>query len=122
MSGCFLQAARTILKILLQPTCLQAVKAIFPQLSVALFFQVSVTMELMLQEVHLFGREHQQDPPAPIRCCIPILPSLPETWSQGWGSWRDLVSLCRSMVQSMKALLCSVGFESQVLAIETQGG
>lgn len=31
-------------------------------------------------------------------------------------------SLCRSAVQSMRVLLCSMGFESQVLAIEAQGG
>ena len=31
-------------------------------------------------------------------------------------------SLCRSVVQSMRVLLCSMGFESQALAIEAQGG
>lgn len=31
-------------------------------------------------------------------------------------------SLRRSAVQSMRVLLCSMGFESQALAIEAQGG
>ncbi|NWH52387.1 MROH5 protein, partial [Fregata magnificens] len=89
-----LAAARTISEILLQPTCLQEVEAIFPQLFLALLFQVSFTTELTLQEVHIFWKEHQQ----------------------------DLLTPIRSAVQSMRLLLCSMGFESQVLAIEAQGG
>ncbi|NXS45435.1 MROH7 protein, partial [Balaeniceps rex] len=89
-----LAAARTISEILLQSTCLQEVKVIFPQLFLALLFQVSFTTELTLQEVHIFWREHQQ----------------------------DLLTPIRSAVQSIRVLLCSMGFESQVLAIEEQGG
>ncbi|KAM6059104.1 maestro heat-like repeat-containing protein family member 7 isoform 2-T2 [Theristicus caerulescens] len=89
-----LAASMTTGKILLQPTCLQQVEAIFPQLFLALLFQVSFTTELTLQEVHIFWKEHQQ----------------------------DLLTPIRSAVQSMRMLLCSMGFESQVLAIEAQGG
>ncbi|NXR04710.1 MROH7 protein, partial [Sagittarius serpentarius] len=89
-----LAAARTISEILLQSACLREVKAIFPQFFLALLFQASFTTELTLQEVHIFWREHQQ----------------------------DLLTPIRSAVQSMKVLLCSMGFESQVLAIEAQGG
>lgn len=32
------------------------------------------------------------------------------------------LSLCRSAVQSMRVLLCRMGFRSQVFAIEAQGG
>ncbi|XP_052632027.1 maestro heat-like repeat-containing protein family member 6 [Harpia harpyja] len=89
-----LAAARTISEILLQSVCLWQVEAIFPQLFLALLFQVSFTTELTLQEVHIFWKEHQQ----------------------------DLLTPIRSAVQSMRVLLCSMGFESQVLAIEVQGG
>ncbi|NXJ36605.1 MROH7 protein, partial [Ciconia maguari] len=89
-----LAAARMISEILLQPACLREVKAIFPQLFLALLFQVSFTTELTLQEVHVFWRKHQQ----------------------------DLLTPIRSAVQSVRVLLCSMGFESQVLAIEAQGG
>ncbi|KAF1537889.1 Maestro heat-like repeat-containing protein family member 7, partial [Eudyptula albosignata] len=89
-----LAAAGTISKILLQPTFLQEVEAIFPQLFLALLFQVSFTTELTLQEVHIFWRKYQQ----------------------------DLLTPIRSAVQSMRLLLCSMGFETQVLAIEAQGG
>ncbi|KGL90093.1 Maestro heat-like repeat-containing protein family member 1, partial [Charadrius vociferus] len=89
-----LAATRTITEILLHPTCLREVDAIFPQLFLALLFQVSFTTELTLQEVQIFWKEHQQDLFTPIR----------------------------SAVQSMRVLLCTMGFESQVLAIEAQGG
>ncbi|NWH19897.1 MROH1 protein, partial [Grus americana] len=90
-----LAAARTISEILLQSICLkQVVEEIFPQLFLALLFQVSFTTELMLQEVHVFWSKHQQ----------------------------DLITPIRSAVQSMRMLLCRMGFESHVLAIEAQGG
>ncbi|XP_075369772.1 maestro heat-like repeat family member 5 [Mycteria americana] len=80
-----LAAARTISEILLQPACLREVEAIFPQLFLALLFQVSFTTELTLQEVHIFWREHQQDVLTPIRCSIPVLSSLLATRSQARG-------------------------------------
>ncbi|NXS68455.1 MROH1 protein, partial [Pandion haliaetus] len=89
-----LAAARTIHEILLQSTCHRQVEAIFPQLFLALLFQVSFTTELTLQEVYIFWKEHQQ----------------------------DLLTPIRSAVQSMRMLLCSMGSESLVLAIEVQGG
>ncbi|NXX05054.1 MROH5 protein, partial [Larus smithsonianus] len=89
-----LAATRTINEILLQPTCLREVDAIFPQLFLALLFQVSFTTELTLQEVQIFWKEHQQYQLTPIR----------------------------SAVNSIRVLLCVMGFERQVLAIEAQGG
>ncbi|XP_040425168.1 uncharacterized protein LOC121075710 [Cygnus olor] len=93
-SGCFLQAARPLHEILLLPTSLEEAKAVFPQLFLALLFQVSFTTELTLQEVQVFRQKHRQ----------------------------DLLTPIRSTVQSLKALLRSVGLGSQVLAIEAQGG
>ncbi|NXK20111.1 MROH5 protein, partial [Arenaria interpres] len=89
-----LAATKTISEILLHPTCLREVDAIFPQLFLALLFQVSFTTELMVQEVQIFWKEHQQDMLTPIR----------------------------SAVKAMKELLHVMGFETQVVAIEAQGG
>ncbi|KFP07975.1 Maestro heat-like repeat-containing protein family member 7, partial [Calypte anna] len=89
-----LAATRTISEILLQEAALQEVKAIFPQLFLALLFQTSFTAELTLQEVNTFWREHAQDQLTPIR----------------------------SAVQSMRLLLCRMGCEWLVLDIEEQGG
>ncbi|NXW04396.1 MROH7 protein, partial [Fregetta grallaria] len=89
-----LAVACMISEILLQPTCLQQVKAVFPQLFLVLLFQVSFITELTLQEVCIFWKEHQQD------MCTPI----------------------RSAVKSMRVLLCIMGFESQVLDIKAEGG
>ncbi|NXK03941.1 MROH7 protein, partial [Herpetotheres cachinnans] len=89
-----LAAARTLSKILLQSTCLWEAEVIFPQLFLALLFQVSFITELRLEEVHVFWKGHQQ----------------------------GLLTPIRSVVQSMKALLCIVGFESHMLAIAAQGG
>ncbi|NXN62330.1 MROH5 protein, partial [Rynchops niger] len=89
-----LAATRTINEILLQPTCLREVDSIFPQLFLALLFQVSFTTELTLQEVQIFWKEHQQYQLTPIR----------------------------SAVNSIRVLLRVMGFEKQVLAIEAQGG
>ncbi|XP_040425145.1 maestro heat-like repeat-containing protein family member 7 [Cygnus olor] len=89
-----LAAARPLHEILLLPTSLEEAKAVFPQLFLALLFQVSFTTELTLQEVQVFRQKHRQ----------------------------DLLTPIRSTVQSLKALLRSVGLGSQVLAIEAQGG
>eukprot|EP00075_Anas_platyrhynchos_P014944 XP_027304197.1 maestro heat-like repeat-containing protein family member 6 isoform X2 [Anas platyrhynchos] len=89
-----LAAARPLHEILLLPTSRGEAKAIFPQLFLALLFQVSFTTELKLQEVQVFWEKHRQ----------------------------DLLTPVRSTVQALKALLRSVGLESQVLAIEAQGG
>lgn len=82
MPGFLLQSARTISEILPQLTCPKAVEAIFPQLFLALLFQVSCTTELALKEVHILWKEQRQDLLTPIRCSIPVLSSLPATWSQ----------------------------------------
>ncbi|KAI6058726.1 Maestro heat-like repeat-containing protein family member 1 [Aix galericulata] len=89
-----LAAARPLHEILLLPTSQGEAKAIFPQLFLALLFQVSFTTELTLQEVQVFWKKHRQ----------------------------DLLTPLRSTVQALKALLRSVGLGSQVLAIEAQGG
>ncbi|NXE14817.1 MROH7 protein, partial [Lophotis ruficrista] len=98
-----LAAARAISEILLQEVgankvdespCLQEVEAVFPQLFLAMLFQVSFTAELTLQEVSIFWKEDQENLLAPIR----------------------------SAVQGTKRLLCSMGCESQVAAIEALGG
>ncbi|NXN21524.1 MROH7 protein, partial [Nycticryphes semicollaris] len=89
-----LAATRTINEILLHPTCLREVDAIFPQLFLALLFQVSFNTELTLQEVQIFWKEHQEDMLTPIRAAV----------------------------NAMKVLLCIMGFERHVVAIEAQGG
>ncbi|NXJ64714.1 MROH5 protein, partial [Rostratula benghalensis] len=89
-----LAATRTINEILLHPTCLQEVDAIFPQLFLALLFQISFTTELTLQEVQIFWKEHQEDSLTPIRAAV----------------------------NAMKVLLRVMGFERHVLDIEAQGG
>nr|XP_027323047.2 maestro heat-like repeat-containing protein family member 6 [Anas platyrhynchos] len=88
------RAARPLHEILLLPTSRGEAKAIFPQLFLALLFQVSFTTELKLQEVQVFWEKHRQ----------------------------DLLTPVRSTVQALKALLRSVGLGSPVLAIEAQGG
>ncbi|NXC49347.1 MROH7 protein, partial [Penelope pileata] len=89
-----LAAARTIPEILQLPPVLKEVEAVFPRLFVALLLQVSFTTELTLPEVEIFWKGHQQDQLTPIR----------------------------STVHSMKVLLCGVGLEKQVEAIQERGG
>ncbi|NXI95085.1 MROH1 protein, partial [Psophia crepitans] len=89
-----LAAARTVNEILLQPISLMWEVEIFTQLFLALLFQVSFTTELMPQEVYIFWKEHQ----------------------------RNLLTPIRSAVQSMRVLLCKMGFERHVQAVEAQGG
>ncbi|XP_037243121.1 maestro heat-like repeat-containing protein family member 7 isoform X4 [Falco rusticolus] len=89
-----LAAARTISKILLQSSCPRDAEAIFPRLFLALLFQVSFTTELAPKEVQIFWKGHQQGLIAPIR----------------------------SVVRAMTVLLCRMGLESHMLAIEAQGG
>ncbi|OXB58145.1 hypothetical protein ASZ78_006917, partial [Callipepla squamata] len=91
---CFLQAARTIPELFQLPLVLKEAEAIFPQLFLALLLQVSFTLELTLQEVGIFWEEHQQNQLTPIR----------------------------SAVRSLKVLLCSVGLQRQMEAIQEQGG
>ncbi|XP_052535271.1 maestro heat-like repeat-containing protein family member 6 [Tympanuchus pallidicinctus] len=88
------QAARTIPEILQLPLVMKEAEAIFPQLFLALLLQVSFTTELTLQEVEIFWGEHRQHQLTPIR----------------------------SAVQALKVLLCSVGLQRQMEAIQEQGG
>ncbi|XP_054034590.1 maestro heat-like repeat-containing protein family member 6 [Dryobates pubescens] len=69
------RAIKIVGKIVLQPACQQEVKAIFPQLFLALLFQVSFTVELMLFEV-LMWWDKQQKQFTPNRCSIPVLALL----------------------------------------------
>ncbi|XP_031411333.1 maestro heat-like repeat-containing protein family member 6 [Meleagris gallopavo] len=89
-----LAAARILPEILQLPLVLKEAQAIFPQLFLALLLQVSLTTELTLQEVEIFWEEHQQHQLTPIR----------------------------SAVQALKVLLCSVGLQRQMEAIQEQGG
>nr|XP_021142028.1 maestro heat-like repeat-containing protein family member 7 isoform X3 [Columba livia] len=89
-----LAAARMISKIFPEPTFQAEAREIFPQLFLALLCQVSFTEELTQEEVQIFW---VQDPEAQL-------------------------SPIRSAVQVLRMLLCSMGLESQVLAIEVQGG
>ncbi|XP_064012740.1 maestro heat-like repeat-containing protein family member 7 isoform X1 [Pogoniulus pusillus] len=77
----------------LQPICQEEVHAIFPQLFLALLFQVTFTTELRPDEVLMW-----------------------------WGKQHQHLSPVRAAVQSMRVLLCRMGFRSQVFAIEAQGG
>ncbi|XP_032303181.1 maestro heat-like repeat-containing protein family member 7 [Coturnix japonica] len=89
-----LAAARILPEILQLPLVLKEAEAIFPQLFPALLLQVSFTTELTLQEVEIFWEGQQQHQLTPIR----------------------------SAVQSLKVLLCSVGLQKQMEAIQEQGG
>ncbi|NXJ13447.1 MROH1 protein, partial [Odontophorus gujanensis] len=89
-----LAATRVLSKIFQLPLVLKEAETIFPQLFLALLCQVSFTTQLTLQEIEVFWVERQQNQLTPIR----------------------------SVVQSLKVLLCSVGFQRQVEAIQEQGG
>ncbi|XP_040502709.1 maestro heat-like repeat-containing protein family member 6 [Gallus gallus] len=89
-----LAAARILPEIIQLPLVLKEAEAIFPQLFLALLLQVSFTMELTLQEVEIFWEVHQQHHLTPIRAAV----------------------------QSLKVLLCGVGLQKQMEAIEEQGG
>ncbi|NXK80278.1 MROH5 protein, partial [Amazona guildingii] len=89
-----LAAARMIHEILGQSLCPRGVNGFFPELFLALLFQVSFKTELTNKEVLIFWEESQQDP----------------------------LTLIRSAVQSMRVLLRNTGFESEELAIEERGG
>ncbi|XP_031411335.1 maestro heat-like repeat-containing protein family member 7 isoform X2 [Meleagris gallopavo] len=89
-----LAAARILPEILQLPLVLKEAQAIFPKLFLALLLQVSFTTELTQQEVEIFCEEHQQHQLTPIR----------------------------SAVQALKVLLCSVGLQRQMEAIQEQGG
>ncbi|XP_040502382.1 maestro heat-like repeat-containing protein family member 7 isoform X6 [Gallus gallus] len=89
-----LAAAKVLPEILQLPLVLKEAEAIFPQLFLALLLQVSFTVNLTQQEVEIFFEAHQQHQLTPIR----------------------------AVVQSLKVLLCSVGLQRQMEAIQEQGG
>ncbi|XP_065605768.1 maestro heat-like repeat-containing protein family member 7 [Cyrtonyx montezumae] len=89
-----LAAARTIPELLQLPLILKEAETIFPQLFLALLYQVSFTTELTLQEVGIFWEEHRQDQLTPVRAAV----------------------------HSLKVLLCSVGLQRQMEAIQEGGG
>ncbi|XP_068779223.1 maestro heat-like repeat-containing protein family member 7 [Struthio camelus] len=91
-----LAASRALHKILWQPTCMQEVKAFFPQLFLALLYQISFTAAFAPQDVHIFWRECQWDQSSP-------------------------TSLARSAAQAMRDLLCCAGCERQMLVFEEKG-
>ncbi|XP_021237642.1 maestro heat-like repeat-containing protein family member 7, partial [Numida meleagris] len=89
-----LAAARMLPEIFQLPLVLKEAEAIFPQLFLALLLQVSFTTKLTEQEVEIFWVEHQQGQLTPIRAAV----------------------------QALKLLLCSVGLQRQMEAIQEQGG
>ncbi|POI21291.1 hypothetical protein CIB84_014961, partial [Bambusicola thoracicus] len=89
-----LAAAKALLEILQLPLVPKEAEAIFPQLFLALLLQVSFSTKLTRQEVEIFFEAHRQHQHTPIR----------------------------SVVQSLKVLLCSVGLRRQMEAIQEQGG
>uniref|UniRef100_A0A669PLU8 Maestro/Maestro-like HEAT-repeats domain-containing protein n=1 Tax=Phasianus colchicus TaxID=9054 RepID=A0A669PLU8_PHACC len=89
-----LAAAKVLPEILQLPLVLKEAQAIFPQLFVALLLQVSFTTKLMRQEVEILWEQHQEHQLTPIR----------------------------SAVQALKVLLCSMGLQRQMEAIQEQGG
>lgn len=68
----------------LEPICQEEVQAIFPQLFLALLFQVSFTTELRPDEVLMWWRKHHPHL-SPVRYSIPVLSALTATQSQGRG-------------------------------------
>ncbi|XP_064369370.1 maestro heat-like repeat-containing protein family member 7 isoform X2 [Dromaius novaehollandiae] len=91
-----LAASRVLHAILRQPICPPEVQLFFPQLLLALLFQISFALEMVPEEVAIFWGECQQDwcaPSSPIRCTV----------------------------EALKALLCSASYESRVLAMERKG-
>ncbi|POI21189.1 hypothetical protein CIB84_015063, partial [Bambusicola thoracicus] len=89
-----LAAAKALPEILQLPLVPKEAEAIFPQLFLALLLQVSFSTKLTRQEVEIFFEAHRQHQHTPIR----------------------------SVVQSLKVLLCSVGLRRQMEAIQEQGG
>ncbi|XP_064380956.1 maestro heat-like repeat-containing protein family member 7 [Dromaius novaehollandiae] len=89
-----LTATRALNIILLQHTCKQEVKALFPRLYLALLFQVSFTLVHAPEDIPAFSREGKLMSPRPVR----------------------------TAVQAMQALLCCTGYGEQVTAMQQQGG
>ncbi|POI21196.1 hypothetical protein CIB84_015009, partial [Bambusicola thoracicus] len=87
-------AGKALPEILQLPLVLKEAEAIFPQLFLALLLQVSFSTKLTRQEGPGVG--------------LPL--------------WLTPFSTCRSVVQSLKVLLCSVGLRRQMEAIQEQGG
>ncbi|XP_064357913.1 maestro heat-like repeat-containing protein family member 7 [Dromaius novaehollandiae] len=91
-----LAATRALHEILQQSSYLQEVEAFFHQLFLVLLFQISFTTELSPEEA--------------------------EIWRECQGEESALSSAVRFTVQTMKALLCCVGYEAQVLLMERKRG
>ncbi|XP_062457056.1 maestro heat-like repeat-containing protein family member 7 [Rhea pennata] len=89
-----LTATRALNIILLQHTCKQQVKALFPRLYLALFFQLSFTIVCAQEDIPAFSREGK------------LMPHRP----------------ARVVVQAMQALLCCSGYREQVTAMQQRGG
>lgn len=89
-----------ISKIFPEPTFQAEAQEIFPQLFLALLCQVSFTEELTQEEVQIFWVQDPEAQLSPIRCCIPVIPSLPATRIQAGvlGSWCKLgISPCAGL-------------------------
>ena len=81
-------------EILQWPRCPPQVEAFFPQLFLALLFQISVTAALTPEEAEMCWRECQGEESAltsPVRCSMPAPLSLPWTYRRGQGCQCDLV-------------------------------
>lgn len=94
ISGCSLQAIRALNEILLLPSSKVPVQLIFPQLYVAVLFQIFFSMEYTLQDLQDYSQMCSQEdgcpPVSPVRCSVPLRRSLP--WAQSLG----LASPCDS--------------------------
>ena len=93
ISGCFLQAIRALNEILLLPSSTVPVQLIFPQLCLAVLFQIFFSMEYTLQDLQgysqMCGQEDECPPVSPTRCSIPLPWSLPRVQSPGSASVCD---------------------------------
>ncbi|XP_067387535.1 maestro heat-like repeat-containing protein family member 7 [Emydura macquarii macquarii] len=93
-----LAATRALYEILLEPACRREVQELYPQLYIALLFQITYTVEPSVQDIAYYWRVcSQQDTPTPL-------------------------SPVRSAVKAMKALLRCAGYGDQVTFIQKQGG
>ncbi|XP_064371589.1 maestro heat-like repeat-containing protein family member 7 [Dromaius novaehollandiae] len=92
-----LTATMALQEILQWPPCPPQVEAFFPQLFLALLFQISVTAALTPEEAEMCWRECR-------------------------GEESALTSPVRAAVRAMKALLCRAGYERQVLLMARKGG
>lgn len=72
-------------EILGQSLCPGEVAGFFPELFLALMFQVSFSVDLTNKEVLILSKDNQQDQLTPIRCSTPVLSSLLATRNQARG-------------------------------------